>query len=331
MTPHAAPAGPIVEPVALTGAELAIARSVLFASLFDYPLTLAQVRQTLIESTQGPTEILRTYEQSARLRQIVRYDGGLFTPADRPELPVERRRREARSRAFLRRHRWLLTVIGAWPTIRMVALSGSVAHLNLEEGGDLDLFIVTRGRRVWCTTVAVILLAKLLRRRQTLCANFVLADTRLCLGPGDLFAASQIIHLKPLVGVDVYDEFVDANPFVRRFYPNFHRSAARQLPMRITSWPESVRRGLGRLCAAPGAVAEVVCRWAYRRYLLRHTGTWRSPEQVSLDDDCLKLHTRSHRGTILERFDDRVRRAVSPDGRAALRPADPPAPDAPRR
>jgi len=29
----------------------------------------------------------------------------------------------------------------------MVALSGSVAHLNLEGSGDLDLFIVTRGRR----------------------------------------------------------------------------------------------------------------------------------------------------------------------------------------
>jgi len=39
----------------LSGDELAIARSVIYASLFDYPLTLAQLRQTLIESVQTPS------------------------------------------------------------------------------------------------------------------------------------------------------------------------------------------------------------------------------------------------------------------------------------
>jgi len=30
--------------------------------------------------------------------------------------------------------------------------------------------------------------------------------------------------------------------------------------------------------------------------------SWRSPEQVRLEDDCLKLHTQSHRQSILDRF-----------------------------
>ena len=101
-------------------------------------------------------------------------------------------------------------------------MSGSVAHLNLEEHGDLDLFIVTRGRRVWTVTVAVLLLAKLLRQRHIVCANFVLADSHLRLGleQQDVFTASQVIHLKPLIGADLLDEFTAANPFVTRFYPN---------------------------------------------------------------------------------------------------------------
>ena len=45
----------------LDGAERAIAESVLYASLFDYPLTLAELRQTLVESAQTPSEILTTY------------------------------------------------------------------------------------------------------------------------------------------------------------------------------------------------------------------------------------------------------------------------------
>ena len=62
-----------------------------------------------------------------------------------------------------------------------------------------------------------------MRRRRIVCANFVVADTRLILEQQDLFAASQVIHLKPLVGRDVLLQLLDKNPFVFRFYPNFHR------------------------------------------------------------------------------------------------------------
>lgn len=299
---------PAVAP--LEGPALAIARSVLYSGLFDYPLTLAQLRQTLIASPQTATEILRTYERCPRLREIVAFENGLFFPAGRPDLPQERRTREARSLAFLAHHRRLLTAICNLPYVSLVALSGSVAHLNLESAGDLDLFIVTRGRRVWSTTVAVILLAKLLRRRRTLCANFVLADSRLALDQADLFAASQIIHLKPLVGLETFAAFVDANPFVQRLYPNFHRSMAGPRFVRVRRLPATVRRGLEWLFAGPSAVAEWLCRRAYRGYLRRRVGTWRSPEQVRLEDDCVKLHTQSHRRAVLDGFEDAVRRAI---------------------
>ena len=53
--PHAHPAeAGTAARAGLSAAELAIARSVLYASLFDYPLTLAQLRQTLIESAADP-------------------------------------------------------------------------------------------------------------------------------------------------------------------------------------------------------------------------------------------------------------------------------------
>src|SRR5262249_34327265 len=125
-----------------------------------------------------------------------------------------------RSRAFLARHRLALRLICALPFTRMVALSGSIAHLNLEDGGDLDLFIVTRGRRVWTVSVAMILLTRLLGVRRVMCANFVMADAHLGIEQQDLFTANQVLHLKPLVGLEVLEGFVAANPFVRRFYPN---------------------------------------------------------------------------------------------------------------
>jgi hypothetical protein len=286
---------------------VAVARSVVYASLFEYPLTLAQLRQTLIESTQTPTEILATYAGSATLQASVEYREGFFFPRGQYALVQERRRREARSRRFLARHRPLLALISAMPYVRMVALSGSIAHLNLDGGGDLDLFIVTRGRRVWSVTVAVLVIAKLLRQRRLLCANFVVSDERLALEQRDLFAASQIIHLKPLAGQDVYRKLLAANPFVAQFYPNFHAADARTFRFRRRSGLARAKAVVETVFSWPSAGVERICRAAYRAHLVRQSASWRSPEQVRLEPDCLKLHTQSHRRSILERFDRAVR------------------------
>jgi hypothetical protein len=290
----------------LSGDELAIARSVLYASLFDYPLTLAQLRQTLIETAMTPTQILLTYRRSEALRTAVGDRDGFFFPADRADLIDERRRREARSRRFLRRHRRLLAVICALPFVRMVALSGSVAHLNLDGDGDLDLFIVTRGRHVWSITVAVVVIAKLLRRRRTVCANFVISDERLRLEQHDLFTASQVVHLKPVIGRDVFLQFIASNPFIHEHYPNFHPSDPPlvHLPARRTI--EGTKRVFEWLLAVPSAAVEALTRRAYRAYLTRQASSWTSPGQVRLEDDYLKLHTRSHRQSVMERFEEAV-------------------------
>ena len=308
----------------MTPREFAIARSVIYASLFDYPLTLNQLHETLVESDQTPSEILATYRSSERLQRIVDYGEGFFFPAGRDDLIAERRHREARSRAFLQRYTLVLRVITALPFTRMVALSGSISHLNLERGGDLDLFVITRGHRVWTVAVAALLITKLLGRRRVVCVNFVLADSHLTLEQHDLFTANQVIHLKPLVGGDVIDDFVAANPFVRRFYPN----AVRQHADPPIAWPrsrvaEAVKSALELALTLPSPILERACRRLYGWYLQRRAGSWQSPEQVRLQSDYLKLHTRSHRHSVLERFDAAMdiawRRAHRPSPRAAAR------------
>ncbi len=302
----------------MTSRELAIARSVIYASLFDYPLTLDQLHHSLIESDQTRSEILAVYDGSEPLHGIVEFRDGFFFPKGRADLIAERRRREERSRAFLRRHRRVLQLICALPFTRLVAVSGSIAHLNLEAGGDLDLFIVTRGRRVWTVTVAVLVLTKLLRRRRTVCANFVLADSHLAIEQQDLFTANQVIHLKPLIGDDLLDAFLAANPFVIRYYPN---GITRRPGVPPPTLAQPQGRGLARakrlleiVLRVPSPVIEAVCRRLYTWHLRRKAGFWSSPDQVSLQPDYLKLHTQSHRHSVLDRFDASVEYAFDQTG-----------------
>jgi hypothetical protein len=295
----------------MTTREMAIARTVVYSSLFEYPLTLDELHRSLVESDQTAAEILAVYEGSALLQHIVEYREGFFFPIDRADLVAERRRREARSDDFLRRHEGLLRVVCALPFTRLVALSGSVAHLNLEATGDLDLFIVTRGASVWTVTVAVLAIAKLLHRRRSVCANFIIADSHLRLEQRDLFTANQVIHLRPLVGVDVWGSLVAANPFVARFHPNAAaRPNMRELPIDAAAGPPPiVKRLLELALTLPLPIVEALCRRLYAWHLRRRAGSWRSPEQVQLRSDYLKLHTQSHRQSVMDRFESAMDRA----------------------
>jgi hypothetical protein len=295
----------------LAPTELAIVRSVIYASLFDYPLTLDQLHQTLLESTASPSEILAAYRVSATLPLVVDYRDGFFFPVGRRDLVRERRRREGLSRAFLDRHRPLLAAFCAVPYTRLIALSGSIAHMNLDETGDLDLFIVTRGRHVWSVTVAVLVIAKLFGRRAVTCANFAIADSHLTLEQQDLFTANQTIHLKPLIGRDLFREFVAANPFVLEHYPNFQTTDAAAFGFVEPSVLTRIKRLAEWVLQLPAIPVEAICRVAYRWHLRRRARSWRSPGQVRLGRDYLKLHTQSHRHSVTARFEAAVADALN--------------------
>jgi hypothetical protein len=159
-------------------------------------------------------------------------------------------------------------------------------------------------------TVAAIVLARLLRRRRTLCANFVVADTALHLErEQDLFSASQIVHLKPLIGEATYRRFLEANPVVRRYYPNVDGAEPGTPRIHQGTVLRAAKRVAERVLAWPAAGVERICRTLYRAYLLRRAPTWQSPDQVRLDDDLLKLHTHSHRHRVLGRYGEQQGRA----------------------
>jgi hypothetical protein len=286
----------------MTAHEIAILRTVVYAALFDYPLTLDQLHRSLIECEMTSPEILATFDRSRALQRVIEYRDGFFFPAGRSDLVAERRRREARSRAFLAEHQLVLRLICAIPFTRLVALSGSIAHLNLEPEGDLDLFIVTRGARVWTVTLAVLILTRLMRCRRVICANFLIADSHLGVEQQDVFTANQVIHLKPLIGAAVLDELLAANPFVSRLYPN----AGRQGLSSVVGWRQRtfsrLKRALEWTLEWPSPIIESAARAIYGSHLRRRAARWRSPEQVRLQSDYLKLHTMSHRESILRRF-----------------------------
>ena len=294
-------------PSLLSEEEFAILRTVLYSSLFQYPLTLRELHRGLLESAQGESSILEGYRRSTALQSALDFRHGYFSLRGGDELPEKRRRRQAASQSILKANRRLLTLICTIPYTRMVALSGSAAHLNLDGAGDVDLLIITRGKRVWSVVLTTLIFTKLLRRRKLVCVNFVLSDDRLRMGRQDLFNANQMIHLKPLIGYDLYRRFLVENPFVFSFYPNSAESESIPIESRLSVFLRSLKRLL-ELLLAPGLgqFQEAICRATYSRYLRAKSKSWETPDEVVMEADYLKLHTRSHRRSVMCRFEEAI-------------------------
>ena len=296
--------------------ELAFLRSVTYASLFDYPLTLAQLHASLVEVRADLPAVASWWRDSACLQAAVEYRDGRYFPAGRGDLLHTRARREALSRDLLEREHRILALVARMPFVRMVALSGSLAHLNAERSADLDLFVITAPGRVWSVTLSVLVIARLLGWRKRMCLNYVISESVMAIEPGDLFSANQIIHLRPVVGHDVFEQFVNANPFVKRFYPNFDANLAPAPPKPQAPRPTPLAERA--LALGPGALLESMARAIYGWHLKRRAATWQSIDQVRLEAECLKLHTSSHRAATLERYEAGVARALQAAAKETL-------------
>lgn len=303
--------------------EAAVLAAVAYAGVFDYPLTLAQLRATLaVPADEGA--LARWLDESPALSAALVHHAGFVYAAYRPELPGLRRRREVATLPRLRADRPIIAFIAALPFVRMVALSGSLAHLNADDAdptADLDLFVVTAPGRVWLVTVVALVVAKLRGWRRRLCLNYVVSEAALAVTPHDVFTANQILHLRPVSGHAIYARFVAANPFVRACYPNFAPPAS--APADLQALTSRTRRLVEALLHPVAPVMERLCRGLYRGHLLRRASSWASADGVRLEAETLKLHTHSHRRRVLARYDaaraELRRRAEAHAGRLARR------------
>jgi hypothetical protein len=292
--------------------EVAVLKSVTYAALFDYPLTLEQLHVSLVGVRATPALVLSWWQRSEFLQASVEYVDGWFFPAGRRDLVGIRSRRESVSRELLARDERILRLIAGLPFVRMVAVSGSLAHLNAEGSADLDLFVITAPGRVWSVTLTALVIAKLLGIRKHVCLNYVLSERAMAIGPQDLFSANQIIHLRPTFGQCVFERFVKSNEFVRAYYPNFEMKAndAASSGSRLKTVAERA------LSLGPAQLAERMARAFYGWHLRRKAATWQSKDQVKLEPECLKLHTSSHRAATMERLEAALENATTKNTKA---------------
>jgi hypothetical protein len=275
-------------PAALSLLERAVIESVAYSDVFDYPLTLEEIRRGLPVGA-SPVEVMAALEA---VRDFVAAGTSHHALVGREALVETRARRAAASRRLMRRAFFYGRLIARLPFVRMVTVTGSLAVDNAEDGDDIDYLIATASGRVWLAralTMGVVRLASL--RGLTLCPNYLLAETALELPERDAYTARELLQTRPVAGYAVYSRMLAANAWCAELLPNWQPDAS----------PPDERLGLlKRLGEAVlgGRLGDALERWFLRRKGRELNALAGANGEVVFNEDVCKGHFDAHRARL---------------------------------
>ena len=179
--------------------ERAILETLAYSDVFDYPLSLEELHRFL---TISATKV-EIQEQLVRMKDVSSAHGYYFL-AGRSEIVDIRKRREENSRKAFRRAMFYGRILGSLPFIRMVALTGSLAMLNLSKNKDMDYMLVAKPGRVWTARAFTLLLARMTRLfGDVICPNVIVSENALEWTERNLYTAREFAQMIPVSGEDV--------------------------------------------------------------------------------------------------------------------------------
>lgn len=243
--------------------QQAILQTLVYADLFDYPLTPKEIVRYLGVCAE-PAIILNELEHSAASGLLVRHNGYVAL-SGRDSLFDLRSHREQIAREMWPAARRYTSWLARLPFVRMVAVTGTLAVNNVEAQDDIDLFIVTAPERLWLCRALVILVVRLAALAgDELCPNYFLSQRQMVFPDHNIFGAREVVQMVPLYGPDIYWQIRKLNRWVDDFLPQ-----AKDLPHPNHHWGPNGETFVqpGRLGVAVKSAAEAILGGGLGAYL----------------------------------------------------------------
>ncbi|MEO8067955.1 MAG: nucleotidyltransferase domain-containing protein [Flavobacteriales bacterium] len=241
--PDALRAGELV----LSPTARAVVRTLLYFDIFKHPLR----KEELIAFSQlraHESDDLRPALEHLLQEGLVVESDGHFALSEAGERTARRARHSQRAKERMVKAQRNSDLIGSFPFVRAVMLSGSISKGVLDETGDIDYFIITAPRRLWVARTLLVLYKKifLLNSRRDFCVNYFIDTHHLAIEDRNLFTATEVVTLLPTHGPSWCRDFFNANQWAFERFPNM--PAQRPMPLEPSSsgpqrWTERLLNG----------------------------------------------------------------------------------------
>lgn len=204
-----------------------ILATILYASIFEYPLTLTEIHRWLIFPFPKPPSI-RNYKQVRVIHNQENYysDKHIYLNV------LKRKRREKYSKKKWRIVKDEAKNISMIPGVMLLGISGGLAMNNADEEEDIDLFIICKKGTLWTTRLCVLMLLSkdgrrrrygIIEERDLLCPNMFISDEflRLPVKYRDVYTAHEILQMEPVfIRGNTYMSFLQENNWTQHVLPN---------------------------------------------------------------------------------------------------------------
>lgn len=287
----------------LHGLDAAILRTVIYADVFDFPLTPRELVHFLIgDEPVDPAMVERALSAPTLMASLAQH-GGYVMLRGREHLAELRAGRRAAADTL-----WThATSYGAWlsrlPFVRLVAVTGALAmHNPASASDDIDYLLVAAPGRVWLARMMAIGVVVVARRLSgiTLCPNYVLSEAALVQDRRDLYIAHEVAQMVPLHGGEVYRRLRASNPWVHAHLPNAHGPFVAVPEVQLKGfWGWAKQFGEWVLAGPLGAALE---EWEFRRKQARFAKKVQAASAARIDSDHVKGHFNDHGVRVLARY-----------------------------
>jgi hypothetical protein len=287
--------------------EAAILRTVVYADLFDYPLTVPEVYRYLAGRAASLAAVQDAVQDGLLSRQRLVRNRGYVTLPGRASIVETRLYREAVSARMWRKGKRYGRAIASLPFVRLVAVTGTLAVNNAEPEQDIDYLIVSAPRRVWLTRLSILVFVYLGRlEKLTICPNYVLGSDSLSQFEPSFFAAHELAQMIPIFGLDTYQELLRANAWVRRYLPNAFAVSANGLTYRVAPFCPALKRGIERVLGGRWGDAWEERERGIKIARLRQEAQACGTDAAVFTPDCCKGHMDDHGNQIQEAYARRL-------------------------
>jgi hypothetical protein len=287
---------------ALSPLEWAILQTVVYADIFDYPLTLDEVHRYLIGIGFSNHMVEHALFDGRLVPELLAYHQNHFTLHGREQIIQTRQHRAVIAGQLWPKAIHYGRLIGSLPFVRMVAVTGALAMNNVEINGDMDFMVVTEPGRLWLCRAMVILLVRMATiRGDQICPNLFLSENLLVYSQRDLYTAHEMVQMVPLSGFEVHQRMMLLNFWTHDFLPNAYRLSYPLIDPRNIS---TLRIILEKMLTAP--LFDRIELWEMNRKIVKFSQQSKKGSQANFGADWCKGYLDAHEQTTRSAFMQRM-------------------------
>jgi hypothetical protein len=267
-------------------AERAVLHTLRYFEIFSYPLTAEEVFHYSGERCVSLEEAGEKLKDLVNQGLVFQFGHYFQTKNDAAWVPV-RVACNRRADQFLPIAHQRARLIGNFPFVRAVCVSGSLSKHSIRADGDIDFFVITAPGRLWLARTLLVLFKKvfLFNSHKYFCVNYFIDTDHLEIEEKNLFTATESVTLLPMYGPGVYETFCRANAWAWERYPNFPKRSTQGMPDKAPGRLKRMLESLlnGRLGA-----------WLDEKSMRLTLGYWKRKFK-HFDDDAFDIALKSRR------------------------------------